>query len=206
MFLDRTQINSEIQELLGDYHIDQLHDACYDLRVGNEIFLSEGKPYILSEDDPFVILPSGQFALVKTREKILMPPNRIGFISIRTRLKLQGLINISGFHVDPGYRGNLIFAVQNVGPHDIVLRYEEPAFMIMWAVLAEGARKDTKANYENIPVELMAQLGGGSVTLSSLKKEIDSLSTSLKIYGAIIIGAFMVLLGLVIRAGISGQP
>jgi hypothetical protein len=83
-------------------------------------------------------------------------------------LKLQGLINISGFHVDPGYRGNLIFAVKNVGPHDIVLKYEEPAFMIMWAVLAEGARKDKKSNYENIPVELMAQLGGGSVTLARL--------------------------------------
>jgi dCTP deaminase len=206
MFLSRLQIFTDIQFLLDDYDASLIHDACYDLRVGNEIFLSEGRPYILTDDDPFVSLPAGQFALVKTQEKILMPLDRIGFVSIRTKYKLQGLINISGFHVDPGYRGNLIFAIQNVGPHDIVLRYKEPAFMIMWAELKTGAAGDKKANYGNIPVELMAQLGGGSVTLSSLKKEIDSLSTSLKIYGAIIIGVFMAIIGILIKELMQRPP
>src|SRR5262245_28259109 len=122
MFLDRNQIKNRIAELFEAYDDTLVRDACYDLRVGNEIFLSEGKPQLFSDKDPYVILPSGQFALVKTRETVLMPPNLIGLISIRTRFKVQGLINISGFHVDPRYRGNLIFAVQNVGPHDIVLK------------------------------------------------------------------------------------
>src|SRR5205807_102723 len=100
-------------------HIGQVS---YDLRVGSEVFLSEKRiPTRLSDESPYVVLPPGQFALVKTYEKVRIPPDLIGLISIRSRFKFQGLINISGFHVDPTYEGNLIFSVQNVGPNDIRL-------------------------------------------------------------------------------------
>jgi hypothetical protein len=40
----------------------------------------------------------------------------MAFISMRTAFKFKGLVNISGFHVDPGYKGKLIFAVFNASP------------------------------------------------------------------------------------------
>ena len=51
------------------------------------------------------MIPPGQFAFLLTAETVTMPDNAIAFISIKARLKFNGLINISGFHVDPGYRG-----------------------------------------------------------------------------------------------------
>ena len=166
------------------------------------MFLSEQRtPLRLDErDNPFVVLPPGQFALIKTYERVSVPNDFVAFISIRSRFKFQGLINISGFHVDPTYVGHLIYAVQNVGPNDIRLRFMDPVFMIMWARLDppyEGERR--KEGYDRIPLEMMAQLGGPSVTLLSLQKKVDELSTKVTIYGGFAIAAFLALLGLVLK-------
>jgi dCTP deaminase len=164
-----------------------LNEASYDLRVGDEVFLSENQiPTRLSLDSPYVLLPPGQFALVKTFEDISIPSDLIGLLSIRSRYKFQGLINISGFHVDPTYRGHLIFAVQNVGPNDIRLRYMEPVFMLMWAKLLNPFAGEKRGpGYDGIQLEHMAQLGGPNVTLTKLKGDLDQLSLSVKIYGAL---------------------
>jgi dCTP deaminase len=175
-------------------------EACYDLRIGDEVFLSEQRvPRRLSEENPFVILPPGQFALVKTYEQVSVPRDFVAFISIRSTFKFQGLINISGFHVDPTYEGHLIYAVQNVGPNDIRLRFKDSVFMIMWARLeSRYGGKERKKGYDRIPLEMMAQLGGPTVTLVSLQKKVDELSLGLKIYGGFAIAALLAVLGLLL--------
>lgn len=176
--------------------------AAYDLRVGDEVFLSEQRiPIRLDEkDNPFVILPPGQFALIKTYEQVSVPEDFVAFLSIKSAFKFQGLINISGFHVDPTYVGNLIYAVQNVGPNDIRLRFMDPVFMIMWARLDppyKGERRNK--GYDKIPLEMMAQLGGSSVTLLSLQKKVEELSTKVTIYGGFAVAAALTVLALVLR-------
>jgi hypothetical protein len=39
--------------------------------------------------------PPGQFALLLSSEKIRIPPDTIGFISIKARIKFRGMVNIS---------------------------------------------------------------------------------------------------------------
>jgi dCTP deaminase len=204
MFLSGNDINSRRVELFPNpEHFDpgKLSQASYDLCVGNEVFLSEMRvPTNLSTSSPYVILPPGQFALVKTFEKIRIPRDLIGLISIRSSLKFQGLINISGFHVDPTYEGYLIFAVQNVGPNDIRLKFQEAAFMIMFAkLLTDYAGKKRKSGFDAISLDQMAKLGGSSVTLAQLKNELDQLSLSLKIYGAIAIAVLVAIISLVLK-------
>jgi dCTP deaminase len=204
MFFSKSDILKWKDELFPDpSHFDDgcVSEASYDLRVGDEVFLSEERiPTRLGGSSPFVLLPPGQFALVKTYEEISIPAQLIGFLSIKSRYKFQGLINISGFHVDPTYRGHLIFAVQNVGPNDIRLRYKEPVFMLMLARLEtkyEGGPR--KKGYKKIPLDQMAQLGGPSVTLSSLKKDLDRISLSLKIAGVLAVSLFGVLMAAILR-------
>src|SRR5208283_3381613 len=97
------------------------------------------------------------------------------------------------------YKGHLIYAVQNVGPNDIRLKYREPVFIIMWSELSsEWLGPERKKGYDGIPVEMMAQLGGPSVTLVSLQKRVEELSLSLKIYGGFGIAAFLTVLGLIL--------
>lgn len=49
-----------------------------------------------------VSIEPGEFALMLTDELIHVPEDLVGFISVRFGYKRRGLVNISGFHVDPG--------------------------------------------------------------------------------------------------------
>lgn len=204
MFLVKEDIRVRRDEIfvqLDQFSDGNLGQASYDLCVGDEVYLSEeGVPKHLGPDCPYVVLPPGQFALVKTFERIRIPRDLIGMISIRSKFKFQGLINISGFHVDPTYEGNLIFAVQNVGPNEIRLRYRDPAFMIMLAKLTRELKGPGRSSgYDRIQLDHMAQLGGGSVTLSKLQGEMDKLKLSLKIYGSLVIALFGAIVALILR-------
>jgi dCTP deaminase len=199
MFLSKSEIQARLTDLIvvkADPNCIQ--EACYDLRVGNEAYRSEEHlPQILSDEEPYLLLHPGQFALIKTLECVRIPADCVGFISIRSRYKFQGLVNVSGFHVDPTYRGHLIFAVQNVGPNDVRLKYEERAFMIMWAQLSVSYEGKSRDGYPNIPLELMAQLGGGGITLSQLRNRVDGLQTELRLLigiGVAILTALVILL------------
>src|ERR1700716_1391499 len=83
------------------------------------------KKTTLNIGDTFVI-PAGQFAFLETMEEITVPPEAMAFISVKARVKWEGLINVSGFHVDPGYKGKLVFAAYNAGSSAIVLEAGMP--------------------------------------------------------------------------------
>jgi dCTP deaminase len=207
VFLSKNEILRHLPSLIGDYDEKLVNEVCYDLRVGDEVYRSEEHlPEILSNASPWAILHPGQFALIKTFEIVKVPEDKVALISIRFGFKLQGLVNVSGFHVDPGFRGNLIFAVQNVGPNDIRLRYGEPTFMIMWACLHEpyvpsiGAPK--RQGYPKIPAGFMAQLGGGTVTLSQLKTDVDKLHTQVRFFAGLAIALIMALIGVMLHAAL----
>ncbi|MBF0333327.1 MAG: deoxycytidine triphosphate deaminase [Alphaproteobacteria bacterium] len=120
------------------------------LRVGNEVYISPsesadrapGKSIIqLNEKESFTI-PAGQFAFLTTEEIIKVPDYAMAFISIKATQKFKGLINVSGFHVDPGFHGQLVFAVFNAGPQAITLRRGMNAFLIWFADLVNETEGD----------------------------------------------------------------
>jgi dCTP deaminase len=202
MFLAR----SRIQELAnadtplfedGTYDSARTQQSSYDLRLGSEAYLvGADAPAFLNDDQQYLTIPPGQFAILTCFEKVNLPKNVIGLIALRNRLKMQGLVNISGFHVDPTFRGNLIFAVNNAGPSDIRLRFKEPTFMIFFAQVdgdIGNERPEQKKPLEGIPLEFVQYLGGSSVTLTKLKKEVDDLRTKMLIYAPLAVAALLAL-------------
>ena len=117
----------------------------------------------------------------------------MAFISIRFDYKQKGLINVSGFHVDPNYYGKIIFSVFNAGPKDIVLRYEDPVFMIFFQYI-DGVKKEKKEIstplYQHIPAEMMEQIKGRSATLASNATRLDKMEFYFKIIGGTILTIF----------------
>jgi dCTP deaminase len=77
----------------------------------------------------------GQFAFLLTEETVRVPADAIALISMRVGYKFRGLINVSGFHVDPGFSGKLLFGVYNAGAKEIILTRREPLFLIVYADL-----------------------------------------------------------------------
>lgn len=114
----------------------------------------------LGPGDSFAV-PPGQFAFLLTEEVVRVPLDAIAFISIRATIKFCGLVNVSGFHVDPGYDGRLVFSVFNAGPAPVHLERGEACFLIWFASLdGETRRGKTEPGFSNIPTRLINPIAG----------------------------------------------
>src|SRR5438876_11293834 len=130
-FWSSETLEQRLPDLIEPFDPTRIMHGAYELGVGPQAFISSssGDTTVIGQDKK-VIVPPGQFGLLITNEVVTIPNNAIGFISIRASIKFQGLINVSGFHVDPGFRGRLKFAVYNAGSKNIVLDQEQPVFLI----------------------------------------------------------------------------
>src|SRR3954469_7970090 len=104
-FWNTTRIRKECQAhgLITPYREERAIRCAYELGVGPEAFItskSEDTTHLTPGSK--VTIPPGQFGLLTTLETVFVPHNAIAFISIRARIKFRGLVNVSGFHVDPG--------------------------------------------------------------------------------------------------------
>ncbi len=85
--------------------------------------------------------------------------------------------NVSGFHIDPGYKGRLVFAVYNAGPSTLPMKYGERLFSLWIADLdSTDDRPRKKAGYDSIPTSLTQ----GPKTLSSLASLVERLDNAEK--------------------------
>jgi dCTP deaminase len=182
--LERCALGDESLIRPDTFKTANVRQASYDLRLGAASYVvGNDAPIQLNEEKhPYLTIAPGQFALLTTAEFLQMPTDLLGFITLRNTYKMQGLINVSGFHVDPTHHGILIFAVNNIGPSDIRLRFEEDTFTIFFACV-EGAVGKARAPFgDDLPLQYVQLLGGSSVTLSKLQKELEDLRTKLLLY------------------------
>ena len=208
-FLTAAEIKQRRENLFrGEVDEERAEGASYDLSLGEEIYLSgQEYPEILSDDKPFITIPRGQFALLMTKEYVIMPRRYLGFISIKFSIKKQGLINISGFHVDPGREGKIIFSVFNAGPNDVVLKYRDPVFMIFFFQLANEAEpyKGSFNNTGHLPADLVTSLKGTSASLSDVDKRVSNLEVRDKIFFGLLAALATGLVALFVQA-IASRP
>jgi len=123
-----------------------------------------------------------------------MPDDLLAFITLRNTFKMQGLINVSGFHVDPTHKGTLVFAVNNIGPSDIRLRLLEPTFTIFFSQV-DGKIEGSRTPFgTELPLQYVQLLGGSSITLARLQKEFEELRFKLLLYAPLGIALLIALI------------
>ncbi|MBR9801574.1 hypothetical protein GYB59_07695 [bacterium] len=185
-FWNTTKIRQECQShgMITPYREERAIRCAYELGVGSESYITSAtESNTRLEEGEKVTIPPGQFGLLTTREIIYVPNHAIAFISIRASIKFQGLINVSGFHVDPGFRGPLKFAVYNAGSRDIDVDQDERVFMIWFADLTE----DTPDPYGPLPTSTniitakdLGRLKGEVASPGELKKQMEEMKTELE--------------------------
>jgi deoxycytidine triphosphate deaminase len=119
----------------------RLDRATYKLRVGPKVYVSptgvgsdqKNKTKLKLDLGRDFLIPAGQFAFLLTEETVTVPEDALAFISIRAKYEFRGLVNVSGFHVDPGFTGRLVFSVFNAGPGEVYLERCEECFHIWFA-------------------------------------------------------------------------
>jgi dCTP deaminase len=126
----------QLQDLIVPYDANRVQQGAYEMCLSNEVLTTPPHPRDTPTivDDVLMIEP-GQFGLLYTAETVHIPDDVIAFISIKASVKFGGLVNISGFHVDPGYHGRLKFSVYNAGTEIIPLKIGQPAFLIWFSDL-----------------------------------------------------------------------
>ncbi len=186
-FWSGNKLLERMPALVSDFSVDRIDCAAYTLRMGRQYYLSASeaeigtnKVRVLSEGDS-VAIPSGQFAVLLTEEKVTIPPDAVAFISMKTGLKGRGLVNVSGFHVDPGYSAPLRFAVFNAGPSTICVKQGEDSFLIWYADLdqvdVEHSKKENqnRAYAKGITSADVSSLTGAVKTVSVLAEKVNQL-------------------------------
>lgn len=169
---------------LTDYPDPEMVDCnALTLRVGPEVYVTPGlektapnshTKELLRPRGPTTV-PPGQFAFLLTEEKVTIPAEAMGFISIKATYKLKGLVNVSGFHVDPGWSGRLIFTVFNVGPATIHLERGLPVFLLWIADLDEASEKrKTKVGPEGIPPSIIGNITGVVDSIYALERRMKT--------------------------------
>ena len=171
--------------------------ASYDLRLGREVLITPEKESRFLENNQTINIEPGQFAVLMTEEYLKMPNDLLGFITIRFTYKSKGLVNISGFHVDPGFQGHLVFSVYNIGPSAVTLRRKDKVFSIFYAKIHPPTEyKDGRYNIQKrIPLDIIESLAGARApSLQKLEDQVNKNWTYIQIYGAIIMTMLLTLL------------
>jgi len=150
-----------------------------------------------------IIIPSGQFAFLLTEEFVDIPVKAMGFISLKSKQKWKGLINVSGFHVDPGFKGRLVYSVYNAGPSNIHLTRGQPMFLL-WISDLDPLASQTYAKpniiaQSGISTGLISEVDRPLHSLGSLSEKIENLQRELTLLYRVL-AALAVLLGLAFAA------
>lgn len=156
-------------------------------------------------------IPSGHFGFLLTEETVCMPHDAIGFISIQTDVKFLGLVNVSGFHVDPGSNGKLIFSVFNAGPDPVHIKQGDPIFRLWIASLdAVDEEPRSQPSHDSIPSEMVNRISGDLESLQTLAKRIGTMESRLNFHRGVVgvgatllAGAFIALVILILQGWVS---
>src|SRR6266567_3019357 len=178
-FWSSETLEQRLPAFINPFEPTRIMHGAYELGVGPQAFItsSSSDTTVIGQGKKVVISP-GQLGLLITNEVVTIPNNAIGFISIRAGIKFQGLINVSGFHVDPGFRGRLKFSVYNAGSESIILEVGERLFPIWFYHLHEKNEDDYVGLHKgqmSITSDDVMRVQGEVASPAALKKEMDEL-------------------------------
>ncbi len=188
-FWSGERLELELPHLFSDFDPGRIDCGTYLLRVGDQAFVTGDQHQSGSPTAPLVSklgdvpnhtirIAPGQFAFLLTLENVKVPSNAMAFISMRARYKFKGLINVSGFHVDPGWDGKLIFSVYNAGPSEVILSKEEELFLIVYADLDQPTAKVYKGKAQrqkSINASLLENMTSQVFSPQTLQRELEAM-------------------------------
>ena len=126
--MNADRIRSALQEgLLGIENFSEaaLQPASYNCRLGDEAITSSLREKVDPSRKGLLTIPAGDFALVKTMERLKVSARVAGHIGLRSHYAKKGLGILAGPQIDPGFEGYLVVGLTNLSPRDITIPYGE---------------------------------------------------------------------------------
>ena len=100
-------MNERLGGLIDPFDATRIKSCAYELSMGNEAYITDSRKLrsrmrLRLRSGQHVIIPPGQLAQLLVKETVTIPQDSLGFLSMKSSFKIRGLVNVSGFHVDPG--------------------------------------------------------------------------------------------------------
>lgn len=171
--------------LISSFSKDRVDCNSYRLRLGGEHFVTNdldgASPKTADYLNNQINIPTGQFAFLTTLETVNIPIDAMAFISIRSGWKFDGLINVSGFHVDPGYSGKLVFSVFNAGPTTVRINLKKEIFLIWFADLnSKSEMVYEKDGFQELDPKMLKGMDREIYSLQSMSAQLREIRTDVK--------------------------
>ncbi len=181
-----------LPQLIDQYREERVKNCSYELSLGEQVFITgEDKTKRRITPGTQITIPPGQFANLLTEETVRVPDDAVGLISMKFTLKQPGLVNVSGFHVDPGYAGKLLFSVYNAGPQSVPITSGTATFLLWYCALDQATTdlydKPPRADITDRDVK---HLSGDVSSPQELARRVEKLEDRLKI-GAWVVGTIV---------------
>jgi dCTP deaminase len=172
--------------LVDPFDLEKIEQCSYALGVAGEYAITSAdgggskKTASIGEN---ITIPPGQFALLLTEERISVPANALALISMKAKFKLRGLMNVSGFHVDPGFTGRLKFAVYNAGSVAIDLQPGQRLFLIWYCDLDQPTAAVYSGGHQGqdgITADDVMSIRGIVVSPAGINSRVNTLEETLR--------------------------
>jgi len=203
---DKIEMRQKEKPLVRPFDRDRIHQGAYELSMGPQAAVSRsGRNKVINlEPREALSIPPGQFALLLTEEIVSIPSDVVSFISLKTSVKSQGLVNVSGFHVDPGFQCRLKYWVYNAGNDDILILRGDPVFLIWFSDLDRPTHDPYNKNspaHNEITAADLRQLRGHLASPAALAQQIKTLQHTIEAFAWLGGTALVILTGLCIALG-----
>lgn len=141
--------------LVEPYDESLVNPASIDIRIGLNIIREVRggwKDYYIGDstrESPIIINP-GEFILVETLEKLIVPNGYAVECRLKSSLARSGLDHLLAFWFDPGWKGVGTLELRNVtNSKEVYLWYGRPIVQIIVHRLSGDAEKPYEGRYQN---------------------------------------------------------
>jgi dCTP deaminase len=200
-------MKKRLPQLIAPYAEPRVRNCSYELSLGTQVFVTgDDKAKRQITPGTQIVIPPGQFANLLTEETVRVPDDAIGLISMKFTLKQPGLVNVSGFHVDPGYEGKLLFSVYNAGPQSVPITSGTPAFLL-WYCTLDQATTDLYDKHPRLDITDadVKPLGGEVSSPQELARRVKDLENHFKIGAWIVTTVVAAAVALLVGRAFNGD-
>lgn len=141
--------------LIENFKENQLQGASYDLRLGEEYYMFNPKGKKAADminkikDHEGITIPPYDVCFVLMEEKVNLPNNLAGRVSLRNYLIKQGVMLSVQPPFDPGYSGKIYAMLHNLSKKEVYIKKGEGVLTIEFIKLNDNTEKIYEGHMKN---------------------------------------------------------
>lgn len=161
---DKTLASETLQQyaeergMIENFEPECASGASYDFRVGEKVIVArpeadQHKIEFVKDQQQISIKPGNAYTIY-SRERVSLPPNIQGRLSLKFRLASKKLF-YSGGLIDPGYEGYLFFTIFNLSSSEYTFKYEDPIASGEFKRIEKTDKPYDRGEMDSLPDEML---------------------------------------------------